>query len=177
MSMTTVNNQYTLSAIAGYCNELTLWELLRDILALLTEPLAVSADNIVMNCDTDESLSLLPDIPQCSEQETIWRIGAIISYLSSGRQPFGGRGIGFINLRQRAELPSLRREHASLNGLVHCCLAHDPDKRPSLSQLAKLTDDGLADAIKRASQRQPDANSSSTSFSHDHCAWPEEMKP
>ncbi len=170
-------NHHTISAIAGYCCELTLWKLLRDVLALLPEPLAISADNIIINCDTDESLSLAPDVPACSESETVRRIGALVSFLSSGRQPFGGRGADYINLRRHAELPSLRREHSSLNILVHSCLAHDPAKRPSLAELAKMAEEGLSQAIIRVSQRQSDVNTALNHLSPDHSAWPEKMRP
>lgn len=169
-------NHHTISGIAGYCCELTLWELLRDILSLLPEPLAIGADNILINCDTDESLSLTPGIAACTEPEAVWRIGALVSFLSSGRQPFGGRGADYIS-RRRTELPSLRREHSSLNGMVHRCLAHDPADRPSLAELVKMTEEGLSQAILRASRRQSDANTSSDHIPSANSAWPEEMKP
>lgn len=175
--MNVPNNQHTIAALAGYCNELTLWELLRDILALLREPLAIGADSFAIDCDNDESLSLLPGVARCSEPETAWRIGSIISFLSSGREPFGGRSAEFINASRRPALPSLRREHSSLNRIVHSCLAADPAARPSLAELVRLADEGLAEASARLSVRQTDTAVSPTAPSADHSAWPEEMKP
>lgn len=171
------NHNHTVAELAGYCSELTLWELLRDILALLKEPLAISADSIAVDCDTDESLSLAPGTPPCSEPETVWRIGIIISLLSSGREPFGGRSAEYINARRSIELPSLRREHSSLNRIVHSCLAPDPADRPSLADLVTMTDEGLAEAASRLSRRQSEVVVSPTHQSADHSAWPEEMKP
>ena len=177
----------TLKSIAGYCLEEALWKLATDIALELQEkkPNLVCMDPDMIVIDNDEfHLVVNDDVMQeycapeglASEAATVWSLGALLCYASSGHLIFGGRGSLYQVKHPSVKLPVLQKKHSSLTPIVQRCLANSPEKRISLDELVIEAREGL-ELCKKRVRRKSDVTVKkevpvTTSLDE---RWPEEM--
>lgn len=126
--------------LAGLCPEPIVWRFLADLAKSGAES-PLDPDCIRM----DLSGHFRPDgkgrdprfLPPVSDNGNVWSLGAIAYYLVMGMPVFGGRG---HDLQKASTLvPNIppRRCSRELDGLVRRCLDFNPDKRPTLHEIAE----------------------------------------
>lgn len=177
----------TLKSIAGYCIEEALWKLTIDIALELQEKKCdmggIDPDMIVI--DNDEFHLVVKDnvMPEfcapegiASETATVWSLGALLCYASSGHLIFGGSGSLYQSKHPDAKLPALQKRHSSLTPLVQRCLVFSPEKRISLDKLVIEARKGLELCKKRVrSKSNVKVEKKKPSITDIDERWPEEM--
>lgn len=180
--------------IAGHCNELTAWRVLKEISeALLTDKnakvspvhieikedggFALSTQNSVIK-DGFESPEVLKG--ESTETSSVWSLAATLFYLVMGRQIMNGKG-GAAQ-QESSRLPYMRSTLPQLSELIQRCLSFHPEERPSLQEINDLATQqydicsekikkGPAFQEKRYDTEDQDDESSISEF------WPETMRP
>ena len=84
-----------------------------------------------------------------SETATVWSLGALLCYASSGHLIFGGSGSLYQGKHPDVKLPVLQKKHSSLTPIVQRCLANSPEKRISLDEMVIEARKGLELCKKR----------------------------
>ena len=177
----------TLKSIAGYCIEEALWKLTIDIASELLEKkcdmAGIDPDMIVI--DNDEFHLVVKDdvkpefcAPEglASEKATVWSLGALLCYASSGHLIFGGCGSLYQKKHPDVKLPALQKRHSSLTPLVQRCLVYSPEKRISLGELLIEARKGL-DLCKKRPRRKSNVKveMERPTLTYLDERWPEEM--
>ena len=177
----------TLKSIAGYCIEEALWKLAIDIASELQEKKCYAAgiDPDMVVIDNDEfhlvpKDNVMPEFcaPEglASETATVWSLGALLCYASSGHLIFGGSGSLYQVKHPSVKLPVLQKKHSSLTPIVQRCLANSPEKRISLDELVIEARKGMELCKKRTrskSNAKVDKKHLITTSLDER--WPEEM--
>lgn len=126
--------------LAGLCPEQLVWRFLAD-LAQSGSGVPVDPDCIRM----DLSGHFRPDgkgkdprfLPPVSDGGNVWTLGAVAYYLVMGTPVFGGRGHELQKASTLIPFIPPRRCSRELDGLIRQCLAYEPEKRPSLKEIAE----------------------------------------
>lgn len=135
--------------LAGYCNELTAWRILRDVSAdLLKQASAVSPTLIVIK---DEGFELeraseaadlggfeAPEVKGGAQTEAsaVWSLAATVFYLVMGCQIMNGKG--GKGQRATSKVPYMRSELAKMSELVQQCLQYRPELRPTAKEVNEM---------------------------------------
>lgn len=154
----------TLRSIAGYCFESALWKFIVDICDDIQEEKTttwniLTPDTVFIEencfhiskegfCNVDEFSPPEGNI-NLEEASTIWSIGAMVCYLSSGHLIFGGQGGAYQKKHPNVSLPVLRKEHSALTPIVQRCLCYSPSQRIRLKDLSKQAANGLENSEKQ----------------------------
>lgn len=177
----------TLKSIAGYCIEEALWKLAIDIASesQVKKCYMAGIDPDMVVIDNDEfhlvpKDNVMPEFcaPEghASETATVWSLGALLCYASSGHLIFGGSGSLYQVKHPDVKLPTLQKKHASLTPLVQHCLVYSPEKRISLDELVIEARKGMELCKKRTRSKSNVKNEKehpvTTSLDE---RWPEEM--
>ena len=128
----------------------------------------VPKDNVMPEFCAPEGLA--------SETATVWSLGALLCYASSGHLIFGGSGSLYQVKHPSVKLPVLQKKHSSLTPIVQRCLANSPEKRISLDELVIEARKGMELCKKRTRSK------SNVKVEKEHPVttslderWPEEM--
>jgi len=186
-----MNKEITLSDIAGYVTERTVWQMM---LSLSTRYESETFNNItphtVIIVDDDFQLSKhrTSDVEDCrafAAPETFnksseifvafdtWTIGALAFYAVTGMNVFEGKG-GETQTGE-TEIPRLSSAHVSkeLSNLIYRCLSYFPEDRPTKKEIQRQAQLTLSQTVeprkKLLSQKGKCYVSSLIKF------WPEEM--
>lgn len=182
----------TIHAVAGYCHETVLWKMILDVCSELLDgkskewrvlmPDTVVVDGEKFRLEHNTQQTTAPEfyppegIGKLGEAATVWSLGALICYASSGHYIFGGRGGTYQHDNPQVELPMLRKDHACLNALVQRCLCYSPDQRISLKELQEAAQKGMETARKKARKKMDKVTTDAGKtivFTDD--GWPEKM--
>lgn len=183
----------TIHSIAGYCSEKALWKMLVD---LITDALrnvserwsVLTPDNVIIDGEdfhVDSKISIEPlsefippeGIENYGESGYIWSLGALVCYASSGHYIFGGRGGVYQRNKPKVELPTLRKEHSNIDGVIKRCLCYSSSQRITLNELLELANKGFeSNNQKNRIKQSKESGKACSSFSFDKDeSWPENM--
>lgn len=139
------------SDLAGHCNEVTAWRVLRDVSGiLLTDPTLPVSPYLIEICDDgsftlahpEESVDLggfaAPEHGKVtpSEASAVWSLAASLFYIVMGCQVMNGKG-GKAQ-HESSKLPYMRSALPLLSETVQQCLQFHPESRPSLQKIHDL---------------------------------------
>ncbi len=182
-----------ISELAGHCNEVTAWRILKEASQQLIEQgqYVVSPSSIAIA--DDGHFALMPtntprdgfDAPQSdaanrNAADAVWSLGATLFYVVMGRQVMNGKG--GKGQTASSKLPYLRSKWPEMSKLVQQCLQYDPALRPTLHDIldksTKQYERCLAD-IKRGPKFKPsrDPDNDTIEGRDDALAfWPDNME-
>lgn len=186
----------TLSDIAGYATERTVWQMMLDISVVCDSDGNVAINNIVPQritiadnhfklqntgtlndgvCRAFSAPEFFTNNFRPSEASVIWTIGALSFYAITGIGVFEGKG-GETQTKD-TEIPRLSSSHASrdLSVLIRRCLSYLPANRPTKEEIRKQAQAALSMSViprkRLSSLTGKNYVSSLIRF------WPEEMVP
>ena len=159
-----------ISQLAGLCPERLVWRFLADM-ASSGSGAPLDPDCIRM----DLSGHFRPAgkgkdprfLPAVSDSGNVWSLGAVAYYLVMGMPVFGGRGRDLQKVSTLVPFIPPRRCSRELDGLIRRCLDYQPEKRPSLHEIAEM-----------ASRERTFKKARKSMFGHkvsDESFWKEEM--
>ena len=182
-----------ISELAGHCNEVTAWRILKEASQQLIEQgqYIVNPSTIVIG--DDGHFVLMPakdprdgfDAPQGNADsrtaaDAVWSLGATIFYVVMGRQVMNGKG--GKGQTASSKLPYLRSKWPEISKLIQQCLQYDPILRPTLHDIldksTKQYERCLTD-IKRGPKFRPTRNTDSDTIESYYDAlafWPDNME-
>lgn len=171
----------TIKDIAGYCREELLWDFIIDVAREMqtshfmpTEP-----EHVLISNTKSASFCLADNLPTSEDDsERVWNMAALAFFISTGHLIFGGKGISYQIKHPGVKLPTMIKEHASINSLFQQCTNSDPHIRPSLQELISKAEEERKKCILRLADRplapltNDDLGMSPDSYDR---LWPEEM--
>lgn len=174
------------TGIAGEIDELTAWEILRDVAGqaegadtpVSPEHILIDGPRFILNphSRSQDRRYMAP-----AGYDPVWALGASIFYIFLGCDVFQGRG--GKGETATTPVPVLRRELPELSRLVADCLAFDPGKRPSLKTIAETAEKNILRCRENLSEFPPvrlnegeDPKIMKISDDDLERWWPEEMK-
>ena len=187
-----MNDNTTIHAIAGYCNEKVLWKLLADLSSellkgtskmknmLTPDMVMIDGENfrIVDKILLNSSSEFCPPegVGDDIEKGLVWSLAGLACYASSGHYVFGCRGGVYQRSNPKVDLPALRREHSSLTPVIKRCLCYSPSQRITLSELHAIAKKGL-DSNEQLSRQKRTVEPSKMKVSLESLddVWPEKM--
>ena len=179
----------TAEGFAGYCDELSAWQMIVDVgtqvqpsMEISPSCIAINGDGFVLvplsDCHDDAFIApeLISGKTTATEKAAVWSIAATVFRMVMGCNIMNGRG----GKAQKAtsKLPFMRSEMPALSRLVQQCLDYDADKRPSLSEVIATAKENLErckEELKKGPRQKPETASSTSTGQADSSAWPEEM--
>lgn len=183
----------TLSDIAGYATERTVWQMMLDLSRICgsgklsnigSQAVIITGGKFqIQNTDVSDNTSFRTfSAPECFSNSTdkskasgIWTLGALAFYAITGMYVFEGKG-GETQTKD-TEIPRLSSAHASreLSELIRRCLSYSPQERPTKEEIGEKAQSALAQQVqprkRLSSQSGKSYGSSLIKF------WPEEMIP
>lgn len=178
--------------LAGYCNELTAWQILRDVSAdVLKQPGAVSPGLIVVR---DEGFGLeraegpvdiggfeAPEVKDGTHNEAsaVWSLAASVFYLVMGCQIMNGKG--GKGQHATSKVPYMRSEFAKMSELVQQCLQYRPELRPSAKEVNETANgqyERCAEVVSRGPKfrEKTDTANEIKDIDSELAFWPEPMR-
>lgn len=193
----------TAKGFAGYCDELTAWQMIVDVATQVQSPsvppggedwhapMEISPSCIAINgnvfvlvplqdChdDTFVAPELIGGKTTATEKSAVWSLAATVFRMVMGCNIMNGRG----GKAQKAtsKLPFMRSEMPEMSRLVQQCLDYDASKRPTLAEVLATAKNNLErckEELKDGPRMKPETASSTSAVEADSSAWPEEMIP
>ena len=193
----------TAEGFAGYCDELTAWQMIVDVATQVQSPsvppggedwhapMEISPSCIAINgnvfvlvplqdChdDTFVAPELIGGKTTATEKSAVWSLAATVFRMVMGCNIMNGRG----GKAQKAtsKLPFMRSEMPEMSRLVQQCLDYDASKRPTLAEVLATAKNNLErckEELKDGPRMKPETASSTSAVEADSSAWPEEMIP
>lgn len=182
-----------ISELAGHCNEVTAWRILKDASQQLIEQGHYIIDPSTMVIADDGHFALMLahephdgfEAPKCNAANrdaaaAVWSLGATLFFVVMGRQVMNGKG--GKGQTASSKLPYMRSKWPEISKLVQQCLQYDPALRPTLHDIldksTKQYERCLAD-IKRGPKFKPTSDSDRETLEDHYDAltfWPENME-
>ncbi len=133
--------------LAGQCNELTAWSILKDTSAAMLDANPSSVDPSRIEIKDDGSFALAApsdaelkgfDAPETCHGTTaansgVWSLAASLFYIVMGCQVMNGKGGSAQH--ESSRLPFMRSTWPKLSALIQQCLDYHPEKRPSMQEV------------------------------------------
>lgn len=183
----------SISAMAGFCNEQSLWKLLVDLVSnqikcksskwIIPAPEFVLVDGdefrIDKNGTKEQTVEFYPPegCKDYTEASFVWSLGALVCYASSGHYVFGGRGGAYQYEKPDVDLPTLRKEHSALTPIIKRCLCYSPSERISLKELRDIAVKGLESSNQKNRIKQSNESEEiKVSSLNINESWPEKME-
>lgn len=168
-------------SIAGEIDELTAWQIFHDIARQASESSysRISPDHILINgkgfvlSDWSESSDIKFIAPEGYEAR--WALAATVFYVFLGCHVF--QGLGGKGQTKSSPIPTMRRELTELSDITAQCLNFDPKRRPSLSELIKISAENIERCKKNLTEFPPLKPSEKNTIDLDEIDkyWPEKM--
>lgn len=145
--MTDKNEKYTAADLAGHCNELTAWRILKEVSEEMVSQKAMNVSPFHIAINGDGSFSLLqpestdlngfeaPEtvIGNATEASSVWSLAASLFFVVMGCQVMNGKG--GLGQNEQSKVPYMRSELPQLSELVQRCLHFRPENRPSMQKV------------------------------------------
>lgn len=189
----------TAEGFAGYCDELTAWQMIVDVATQVQSPqgedwrapmeispscIAINGNGFVLvplqDCHDDAFVApeLIGGKTTATEKSAVWSLAATVFRMVMGCNIMNGRG----GKAQKAtsKLPFMRSEMPEMSRLVQQCLDYDASKRPTLAEVLATARENLEcckEELKDGPRMKPETASSTSAVEADSSAWPEEMIP
>ena len=178
--------------LAGYCNELTAWRILRDISASLLKQAGAVSPALIMVRDDGFELERVEgavdiggfEAPEVkgdahNEASAVWSLAASVFYLVMGCQIMNGKG--GKGQHATSKVPYMRSELAKMSELVQQCLQYRPELRPSAKKVNKIATEQYkicAEIVSRGPKfrKKTGATDEKTSINNELAFWPEPMR-
>ena len=140
------NDNPNIAELGGHCNELTAWQVLKEVSEALFHEGLRPIDPYCIEISDDVHFSFgaklanhegfdAPEIAenQLTESGVVWSLGATVFFIVTGRQVMNDRG--GKGQKESSKLPYMRSEWPELSELVQQCLQFNPVRRHSLQQV------------------------------------------
>ena len=187
----TMTKTITLSDIAGYATERTVWQMMLDLSGVCdsdklnnigSQAVIITGSNFelqnteVSDNTSGRAFSAPESFGNGDDKSTasgIWTLGALAFYAITGMNVFEGKG--GETQTEDTEIPRLSSAHASrgLSDLIRRCLSYSPQERPTKEEIEQTAQSALAQPVlprkRLSSQAGKSYGSSLIKF------WPEEM--
>lgn len=169
-----------ITALAGEIDELTAWQILRDIARQAQDcSTPILPDHIIID---GESFILLRWSRSRDDKfiapegySPVWALGATVFYTYLGCHVF--QGLGGKGQSATAPVPTLRKSLPELSALIVRCLDHNSSRRPSLVEIAEIADANVARCLSLQSEFPPlKLQQSDICVDGSDSWWPEEME-
>ncbi len=134
------------SELAGHCNEMMAWQILKEVSETLIQKGLRSIDPYCIEIDDNGHFSLATTTAnhddfnapetienQLNEAGTTWSLCATVFFVIMGCQVMNGKG--GKGQKASSKLPYMRSEWPELSELVQQCLQFHPTRRPTLQQV------------------------------------------
>lgn len=169
-----------ISAIAGEIDELAAWRIFRDI-AFTAEgaQTPISPDHILIDGQgfVLAEWSRSHDERFCAPEgySAVWALAATVFTTYLGCHVF--QGLGGKGQTASTPIPVLRKELPHLSQLITQCLDFDPARRPSLIEIAKISEENLSRCEGARRDFPPLKKTDTPTVTPDELDsfWPEEM--
>lgn len=180
------------SELAGFCNESTAWQLLKELSTTLINEGVRPVNPYCIEINDDGHFSLMspeiadyPDFnaPEANGQKPngpniVWSLAATVFYIVMGCQVMNGKG--GKGQKESSKLPYMRSEWPELSELVQQCLHFHPERRPSLHEINEKAIQHYQrrlDEIKKGPKlKMADKTSTTETSKQEISFWPETMK-
>lgn len=183
------------SDLAGHCNELTAWRILRDVSATLLTNASLPVSPYLMEIDDDGAFSIAQTSEPVdvggfaapeqakgahTEASAVWSLAASLFYIVMGCQVMNGKG--GVAQHESSKLPYMRSALPLLSETVQQCLQFHPELRPSMREINELAERQFNlcnENIKKGpkiqeKKSQQDASGNTSGMDLDF--WPEVMQ-
>lgn len=178
--------------LAGYCNELTAWRILRDVSGdLLSQTGPVSPSLIKVNDDgfdlsreqgdVDTGSFEAPEVSRGSRSEAsaVWSLAASVFYIVMGCEVMNGKG--GKGQHATSKVPYMRSEFAKMSDLVQRCLQYRPEVRPSMKEVNEIATEQYnicVEVISRGPKfrEKPTTVADDTTIDKELAFWQEPMR-
>lgn len=185
-----MDSNISLKDIAGFTTERATWQLILDLSEYCRHGSLkdIGPETIVVNgscyCVTDKAAkeATMPfSAPETTtgknnaEASEVWTIGALAFYAITGVHVFEGKG--GLTQTPATRVPRISSVHAcrDLSALIHSCLNHSPEQRPSMD---KIRDTARKSLSVQPIPRKRLANHTGKKYTNSLTKfWPEEMIP
>lgn len=181
--------------LAGHCNELTAWRILKDMSDALSTDRNATVSPAQIKIEDDGGFTYLPQTPFVMEgfeapeaiqghradTSSVWSLAATLFYLVMGGQVMNGKG-GAAQT-EASKLPYMRSSLPLLSELVQRCLNFHPEQRPSMAEINETATrqyNLCREAVKKGpkfQERRPDVSSQESQSDQNVGFWPESMQP
>lgn len=169
-----------LSAIAGEIDELTAWQILKDVASQATvsktplspEHIFIDGGHFVRSewSESKDGRFVAPE-----GYSDVWALGATVFNVFLGCHVF--QGLGGKGQTATTPVPTLRKELPELSGIIIQCLDFDPEKRPSMTEIEKSAEENIARCLSIRQEFPPLKKTATDTITADETDtyWPEEM--
>lgn len=169
-----------IAAIAGEIEELTAWQILHDVAKQAKDSeTPISPEHIFI----DGSGFILSEWSNSRDEKFnapegyshVWALAATVFYNYLGCHVF--QGLGGKGQTKTAPIPTLRCELPELSNLIIRCLDFNPDKRPSMTEIIRITEENIERCKSQQNDFPPLKKVPETVINADEIDtyWPEEM--
>ena len=184
-----------ISDLAGHGNELTAWQILKEVSQQAIERQQFVINPFVIEISDDGHFHLAstqeqhagfaaPEIAPSSQKQydeanTVWSLGATVFFVVLGQLVMNGKG-GLAQTKT-SKLPYMRNEWPRLSELVQQCLNYAPQLRPTLKTIWETATHEIErcqNDVKRGPKFKALPTDSNSSLEHeqDFAFWPESMQ-
>lgn len=190
-----MDEKYYAAELAGYCNRMTAWKIIKDVSEELLAGKAVAVSPFRIEIKENGGFALVkkdepfaidgfvaPEITDnnITEASQVWALAASVFYIVMGCQIMNGKG-GRGQL-ESSKIPYMRSEMPQLSELIQKCLNYHPELRPSLEKVHETALEQMAqcdDTVRRGPKFNKKNNpADSQDVQKDDIAfWPETMQP
>lgn len=178
--------------LAGYCNELTAWRLLRDVSADLLKLASSVSPALIMVQDDGFVLERAegpvdlggfeaPEVKGGAQTEAsaVWSLAASVFYLVMGCQIMNGKG--GKGQHAGSKVPYMRSEFAKMSELVQQCLQYRPELRPSAKEVNEIASEQYKKCVEAVSRgpkfrEKADTADKDKNIDNELAFWPEPMR-
>ena len=169
-----------IAAIAGEIDELTAWQILRDVADQIgTTDTPIAPEHIFIDGDrfvlSEWSGSEDPRFVAPEGYSPVWALGASVFYVYLGCHVF--HGLGGKGQTKTAPIPTLRRGLPDLSRIIIRCLDFNPANRPKPGEVSKIAADNIRRCKSSHSDFPPLKKNTNNPITADEidAYWPEEM--
>ena len=186
-----MDERYYAAELAGYCNRMTAWKIIKDVSEELLAGKAVAVSPFRIEIKENGGFALVkkdepfaldgfvaPEITDgnITEASQVWALAASVFYIVMGCQIMNGKG-GRGQL-ESSRIPYMRSEMPQLSELIQKCLNYHPELRPSLEKVHETACEELAqcdDTVRRGPKfnKKNNPNEVSEKEKDDIAFWPE----
>lgn len=189
-----MNERPTAADLAGHCNELTAWRILKEVSEDMLQNKTLTINPYCIAIDNEGGFSLFqtevtPDqkgfeAPEVfnrtnTEASAVWSLAASLFFIVMGCQVMNGKG--GRGQDEHSRIPYMRSKLPQLSELIQKCLHFHPECRPSLQKVHEVAVKEFQRCTEIVSRGPRFRENSTKSFEEVtdsvFAFWPEAMRP